>query len=172
MACTISLATHFTSDELKTRYQRSKDPVESRRWHLLWLVSQQWYLIDAAASVGVSYSYARKVVHAYNSDGLSAIANGRRGRVVSSRALLDETGQQELDQALQSPPPDGGLWSGLKVAQWIAQKTGRAHVHPQRGWDYLRRLGYSRQRPRPRHGRADRDAQAAFKKTSRAECSN
>jgi Transposase and inactivated derivatives len=166
MARTISLANHFTSDELKTRYQRSTDPVESRRWHLLWLVSQQRYLIDAAACVGVSYSYARKVVHAYNSDGLSAIANRRRGRIVPSRALLDETGQQELEQALQSPPRDGGLWSGPKVAHWIAQKTGRAHVHPQRGWDYLRRLGYSRQRPRPCHAKADPAAQEAFKKTS------
>lgn len=172
MARTISLAPHLTSDELKTRYQRSKDPVESRRWHLLWLVSQQWYLIDAAASVGVSYSYARQVVRAYNNDGLSAIANGRRGRVVRSRALLDQQGQQELEQALQSPPADGGLWSGPKVAQWIAQKTGRAHVYPQRGWDYLKRLGYSAQRPRPRHARADRAAQEAFKKTCRAGWSN
>lgn len=172
MARTISLATHFTSDELKARYQSSPDPVESRRWHLLWLVSQRWYLLDAAASVGVSYSYARRIVHAYNKGGLKAIVNRRRGRVVSSRALLDEQGQRELDQALQSPPADGGLWNGPKVAQWIAQKTGRAQVHPQRGWDYLKRLNYSGQRPRPRHAEADLAAQEAFKKTCLCSLSN
>jgi transposase len=172
MARTISLANHFTSDELKAHYQRSTDPVESRRWHLLWLVSQQHYLIDAAACVGVSYSYARKVVRTYNRDGRSAIANRRYGRVVRSRALLDHQAQQELEQALQSPPADGGQWSGPKVAQWIAQKTGRAHVHPQRGWDYLKRLGYSLQRPRPRHAKADSAAQEAFKKTCRDGWSN
>ena len=165
MTRTISLVAHVSSEELKTRYQHSSDPVESRRWHLLWLVSQEWYIIDAAASVGVSYSYARKIVQTYNRDGVRAVINGRRGRVVSSRALLDEQGKQELEQALQSPPADGGLWNGPKVAQWIAQKIGRAQVHPQRGWDYLQRLGYSGRRPRPCHAQADLAAQEAFKKT-------
>jgi len=55
--------------------------------------------------------------------------------------LLTLAQQQELKEALQSPPPDGGAWSGPKVAEWIAQKTGRQHVWPQRGWDYLKRLG-------------------------------
>jgi transposase len=172
MARTIPLANHFSSDELKVRYQSSTDPVESRRWHLLWLLSQQWYLLDAAASVGVSYSYARQIVHAYNQNSLEAIVNRRRGRLVSSRALLDETQQQELDYALQSTPADGGVWNGPKVAQWIAQKTGRSQVHPQRGWDYLKRLGYSGQRPRPHHAQADEAAQEAFKKTCPCESSN
>lgn len=165
MGRTITLKPHLSHEELKARYQSSRDPVESRRWHLLWLVSQQWYLLDAADSVGVSYSYARKVVYAYNRDGIGSITNRRRGRQMPSRALLSAEQQAELDQALQSPAPDGGQWSGPKVAQWIAQKTGRAQVHPQRGWDYLKRLNYSLQRPRPRHAKADAAVQTAFKKT-------
>lgn len=168
----ITLVNHLLSEELKTRYQRSTDPVESRRWHLLWLVSQQWYLLDAAASVGVSYSYARKVVYTYNQDGVSAMTNRRRGRQMTRRALLSAEQQAELDQALQAQSPDGGVWTGPKVAQWIAQKTGRDSVYPQRGWDYLQRLNYSRQRPRPRHANADEVAQIAFKKTCPNESSN
>ena len=117
MGRTITLKNHLSSEELKARYQSSSDSVESRRWHLLWLVSQRWYLLDAAESVGVSYSYARKVVYAYNQAGVATIANRRRGRSMSSRALLSTAQQEELDQALQSPPADGGLWSGPKVAQ-------------------------------------------------------
>jgi transposase len=172
MGRTITLEKHLSDEELKTRYQSSTDPIESRRWHLLWLVSQRWYLLDAAASVGVSYSYARKVVYAYNQDGVAAIINRRCGRQMSRRALLNAAQQEELDQALQSPPADGGLWSGPKVAQWIAKTTGRAHVHPQRGWDYLQRLHYSGQHPRPRHANADEDAQTAFKKTCPTELSS
>lgn len=168
----ITLENHLSSEELKARYQSSTDPVESRRRHLLWLVSQRWYLFDAAASVGVSYSYARKVVYAYNQDGVEMLVNRRRGRQMSSRALLSAAQQEELDQALQSPPADGGLWSGPKVAPWIAKKTGRARVDPQRGWDYLQRLNYSGQRPRPRHANADQAAQTAFKKTCHAELSS
>jgi hypothetical protein len=33
------LEKHLTSSELKSRYQLRKDKVESRRWHLLWLVT-------------------------------------------------------------------------------------------------------------------------------------
>jgi molybdenum-dependent DNA-binding transcriptional regulator ModE len=84
MGRTITLKNHLSSEELKVRYQSIADPVESRRWHLLWLVSQQWYLVDAAASVGVSYSYARKVIYAYNQDGVETIVNRRRGRQMSS----------------------------------------------------------------------------------------
>ncbi|MBC7972231.1 MAG: hypothetical protein H7Z11_19235 [Verrucomicrobia bacterium] len=50
MGHTITLANHLKSEELKARYQGSTDLVESRRWHLLWLVSQQWYLLDATPS--------------------------------------------------------------------------------------------------------------------------
>jgi transposase len=172
MGRTITLAKYLSCEELKTRYQNSSDRVESRRWHLLWLVAQRWYLLDAAESVGVSYSYARKVVYAYNRDGVEAIRNGRQGRQMRSRALLSATEQEELDQVLQEPPEEGGIWNGPKVARWIAKKTGRQQVHPQRGWDYLRRLNYSGQRPRPRHVKADEEAQTAFKKTCRTELSN
>lgn len=115
--------------------------------------------------MGVSYSYARKVIYAYNREGVATMTNRRRGRQMTSRALLNADQQAELDHALQSPSLDGGLWSGPKVAQWIAQKTGRAQVHPQRGWDYLQQLNYSGQRPRPRHALADEAAQTDFKKT-------
>lgn len=120
-------------------------------------------MLDAAESVGVSYSYARKVVRSYNQDGAKTIFNRRKGREMTSRALLSKTQQEELDQALQQPAPDGGIWSGPKVAQWTAHKTGRSQVHSQRGWDYLQSLRYSGQRPHPRHANADEEAQVAFK---------
>ena len=50
------------------------------------------------------------------------------------------------------------------MACWIAGVTGRTKVAPQRGWDYLQKLGFSLRRPRPRHAKADDAAQAAFKK--------
>jgi transposase len=37
-------------------------------------------------------------------------------------------------------------------------------VDPARGWEWMRRLGFTPQRPRPRETRADPAAQAAFKK--------
>jgi hypothetical protein len=67
---------------------------------------------------------------------------------------------------LSTPPADGGLCTGPEVAAWMAIRLGRK-VWPQRGWDYLRKLGYSAQVPRPRHAKAaGPEEQAAYKKSS------
>jgi hypothetical protein len=34
----------------------------------------------------------------------------------------------------REPPPDGGLWSSRKVADWMAAELGLISVAPQRGW--------------------------------------
>jgi len=48
----------------------------------------------------------------------------------------------------------------------MAARLGLEGVHAQRGWDYLRRLEWRPQMPRPRHpAAADPAAQAAFPKT-------
>jgi len=36
------LADHLSTDELKDGYRKTKDPVESRRWHFLWKISLGW----------------------------------------------------------------------------------------------------------------------------------
>src|SRR5947209_8665723 len=70
-----------------------------------------------------------------------------------------------LRAALAEPPAGGGLWTGPKVATWMAARLGR-EVWPQRGWDYLEKLGHSAQRPRPRHAEAaSPEEQAAHKKS-------
>src|SRR3712207_9040669 len=69
-----------------------------------------------------------------------------------------------LAERVMAPPEDGGLWSGPKVAAWMAARLGLARVHPQRGWEALKRIGWSIQAPRPRHARAATpEARAAFK---------
>jgi hypothetical protein len=77
---------YLTSKELKTRYLCSSDRVESRRWHLLWLVSQQWTIHQASQVIGLNYDYAKEIVKAYNQQGEKAIANRRRQR--TTRQLM------------------------------------------------------------------------------------
>ena len=157
-------ADHLSSEELKQRYRDSTDPIESRRYHLVWLVQQGWSLKKAAKVVGLNYDYAQEVLKAYNQEGESALRNRLKDlRPPGVPPLLNQQQQEKLRQRLQEPPDDGGVWTGPKVAQWIAQQTGREQVWPQRGWDYLKRLGFSWQRPRPRHTNSDPQAQEAFK---------
>ncbi|MBE9062999.1 helix-turn-helix domain-containing protein [cf. Phormidesmis sp. LEGE 11477] len=77
----IFLADHLTTYELKSRYQSSKDIVELRRWHLLWLVAEGWTLTDAAGIVALNYHYAREIVQSYNKLGAAGVRNRRKDSV-------------------------------------------------------------------------------------------
>jgi transposase len=127
-------------------------------------VSQQWTIKEAAAAIGLNYDYAKKIVRNYNQQGETAMVNGcknvkaRRGKPLLSAAQIEE-----LRECLKTPPPDKGIWTGPKVAEWIAQKTGKEKVWPQRGWEYLKKCRYSLQLPRPHHQKAYKDKQEEFK---------
>ena len=125
---------HFSSAELKTRYLSTLDKVERRRWHLLWLVSEQWTIKQAAKAVGINYDYALEIVKTYNKQGDEAVRNRHKGRKPNrEKALLDETQLAQLRECLKKPPADQGIWTGPKVAQWIAQKTRREKIWPNEG---------------------------------------
>ena len=162
----LKLENHYSSEELKERYRSTPDPVESRRWHLVWLVSTEHTLTSAAQVVGLNYDYAREIVSSYNADQAEGLRNRRKDKRPQGggKALLNAGQREELKQKLLSPPEDGGLWSGPKVAKEMAKMLGREKVWPQRGWDYLKLLGYSHQRPRPRHAKASVVEQESFKK--------
>ena len=137
----VRLADHLTVEELKANYLAADDRVEARRWHLLHLVGMKCTIKQAAEIVCLNYDYAKEIVRKYNATGPQAIKNQRKHRKKKqNRALLSLEQQQELRQLLQKPAPDGKSWTGKKVAQWIAFKTGRQQVWPQRGWEYLKRL--------------------------------
>ena len=105
----------------------------------------------------------------YNAFGPEALGDQRRrnGRPPSPPNLLSEAVLSALARRVRTPPEDGGVWSGPKVAAWIARHLGLTQVHPQRGWEALRRIGWSPQAPRPRHARAaGPEEQAAFKRGS------
>jgi transposase len=163
-----AVAAHLSADELAARYRGARDPVERTRWQMIWLLSCGRSLKEVAAVTGFSSRWIREVVKHYNAAGAPALAD-QRHRNTGAVPLLDAAGRQALDDALQKPPPDGGLWTGRKVAQWIAEHLGRSPgaIPPKRGWVYLRRLDYTPRVPRPRHAKAaDPAAQAAFQKRS------
>ena len=115
--------------------------------------------------LGYTARWVRTIVQRWNQAGESGIGD-RRLQLPGAPCLLTREHQQELDHALDQPPADGGLWSGPKVAAWMAERLGRP-VDPRRGWDYLQRLGRSTRVPRPQHEQSDAATQQAFKKTAR-----
>ncbi len=166
MPKTAYLANHFSSSELKEKYLKSRDSVEARRWHLLWKVSQGWTIKNSAIAVGYSYPYAQKIINRYNlhrEEGVRNRKNKTSNHVRGKKRLLSQSQLEKLTRAIKKKPPDGGIWTGTKVARWIETETGREKVWNQRGWDYLKKCKYSWQSPRPAHKKADLLEQEIFK---------
>ena len=91
-----------------------------------------------------------------------AVDGAQRHANPGAQLLLSPALQAALDQALDGPAPDGGLWTSAKVAAWISAQLHRP-VHVTRGWEWLQRLGRRPRVPRPRHAKADPTEPAAFK---------
>src|SRR5215469_13604770 len=161
----VTVQTELTTEELHTRYRSAPHPVERTHWHILWLLKEGHTPYEIASLLGYTARWVCTIVQRWNQAGEPGIRE-RRLTLPGAPPLLTSEQQQELDHVLDQPPPDGGLWSGPKVAAWMAQRLGRP-VDPRRGWDYLQRLGRSTRVPRPQHEQSDAATQQAFKKTAR-----
>ena len=167
MPKTLRLEEHLTDEELGRRYRKAKNPVLRSHYQIVWLLSGGKTTREVVEATGYSTNWVRQVARRYNEGGPEGLGDRRhRNRGGADRALLDPAQREELRQALEEPPEDGGLWSGRRVAEWIEGKTGRRCVRAQRGWEYLRRLGHTPQVPRPANAEADPEEQEAFKKSS------
>ncbi|MBN9522108.1 winged helix-turn-helix domain-containing protein [bacterium] len=110
------------------------------RWQVLWLVTRPAQPLSATAaakSVGFTPAWGRAILKRYN----------------GSDPLLSTEQRAELFAALQAEPPDGGLWSGPKVAAFVKDRFG-VEVWPRTGWQWLKNLGFRLVVPRPRHPKA------------------
>ena len=159
------------SKRLEGLYRKATDPVERTHLFMVWRMSLGDSIGEVAETTGYSRKWATEIARRYETEGLEGLGDRRRhsNPGAKERALLDKTGEAELLEAVQSPPPaslGGGMWSGPKVARWIAQRNGLQEVHVQRGFEYLRKVRYSPQVPRPENASAESSEKEAFKKVS------
>src|ERR687896_1817963 len=154
---------HLPIQALEARYRAARDATEARHTQAIWLLAQGRTFLEVAEVLAFAPRWVEELAARYNASGPEALGDRRRrnGRAAS---LLTEDVLAALAERLKEPPEDGGLWSGPEVAAWMARHLGLAAVHPQRGWEALKRLEWSVQAPRPRHARAATPEQrAAFK---------
>ncbi len=150
---------HLSVAELGARFRAAQTVAEARHTQAIWLLAQGRAVVEVAGVLALTPRWVEALAARYNAHGPAALGDGRRRNGRAPSVLTEAV----LAGRLREPPEDGGLWSGPKVAAWMARHLKLARVHPQRGWEALKRLGWSVQTPRPRHPRAaDPEARAAF----------
>lgn len=164
MSRRIELQPHLSTQELYERYRACRQPNEKARWRALYLISRGTLAAEAARRAGRTSGWVTQLTQRYNERGAEAVPD-QRGEARPGPRPRVEAVAAELDAALRSPAPDGGLWTAPKVAAWIEQRTGEP-MHETTAWRAMRRLGFTLQVPRPRHARAAPEReQARFKKS-------
>jgi len=162
----IPFVRHRTVNQVRAKYRACRHPVEKVRWHAVWLLArtdQARTPAQVAGLVGLSDVTVRAVLHRWNASGPDGLADGRKGN--GSEPKLNPRRRDALFAALHGRPPDGGLWTGPKVARYVRDRWG-VRVGPVTGWRWLRDLGFTLQAPRPAHPRAaGRAARRRWKKT-------
>ena len=162
----VQVAEHLSVAELQAGYRGSKDATLARHYQVIWLLAQGRRCAEAARLTGFVRRWVEELLVRYNRFGPSSLGDRRRGNGAKATVLTPEV-LAMLRERLKSPPDDGGVWTAKKVAAVIAAELGLARVAEQRGWEALRAIGWTIQRPRPRHARAATpEEQAAFKKSS------
>src|SRR5436305_1884321 len=157
---------HLTADRVRAEYRACRHPIEKVRRHAIRLLLRADGPRTPARvgePVGLSVITVRDVLHRWNDHGPGGLADCRKGN--GSEPKLAPTRRAELLAGLGERPPDGGAWSGPKVARYAADRWD-VRVCPQTGWVWPRELGFTLQVPRPaRPNAADAPTRARWKKT-------
>ena len=151
---------HLSVTELEERYRAARDVTEARHTQAIWLLAQGRTVLDVAGVLAFTPRWVEELAARHNARGPDALGDQRRrnGRAAS---VLTEAVLAALSERLREPPENGGRWTAPKVALWMARQLGVERVHPQRGWEALKRVRWSIQTPRPRHPRAATPEQRA-----------
>src|SRR3954468_20649710 len=158
------VADHLSVEDLEARFRSAQDPTATRHFQVIWLLARGHTIADVAAVTSFVPRWIEQLLARYNAHGPEALGDLRR-RNGSAPSVLRPELLARLPERLATPPSDGGLWTGPKVAglvggglgacpkggAWIAGELGLAWVFPQRGWEALKAINWSVQKPRPRH---------------------
>jgi hypothetical protein len=138
----LPIAPHLTPEDIAGRYRACRSGLEKTHWQILWLLTRSDpppTPTAVAAQVGLTPSWVRTVLERWNADGPGGLAD-RRAAANGGRPKLTAQQRAELHDTPRGPPPDGGLWTGPKVAAHVRDRWGVA-VCKQTVWGWLTRLG-------------------------------
>ena len=161
----LSLSQHLSTQELLDRYRNATNVIEKSHYQIIWLLSTGKTPKQVAGMTGYSQTWVYQLINRYNQQGHEGLGDLRASNP-GKEPLLNDVQQAQLHQVLTSPAPDGGLWNGRKVAEWMSEVTGKK-ISRIRGWEYLKQMEYTLKVPRPEHQEISLQEQFGWKKAVR-----
>lgn len=160
----ITVTEHSNIAELEQLYKQATDGIESRQFQIIWLLAQGKKTEEVEEITRYSRTWIYALAKRCNQLGVAGLGDHRHENQ-GAKALIGDVEQAQLWQVLQENAPDGGLWNGHQVADWLTALTGR-QISRHRGWEILRQMTFRLRIPRPSHTCSEESEQLAWKKNS------
>ncbi len=154
----IDWAAEDTADALHKQYRTERVPEVRTRLPALWLVRQGQGPTAVAAAVGVSRNSVQQWLRWYREGGLAEVRSHRRGGHGTPSSLTPDQERQVAAAATT-----GVFATAQEVRDWIEEQFGVVYTVGSM-YTLLPRLGIRRKVPRPRHTKADAQAQETWQK--------
>lgn len=158
----VSINPHLDPQTLYSLYRSSSDGISRSHYQIIWLITDGKTVAEVSLITGYSCNWIYQLVRRYNQLGVEALEDQRKNNG-GQNSLLTDVEQAQLWQVLSFPAPDGGLWNGRKVADWLSELTGKK-ISRYRGWEILKQMSFRLRVPRPRHQKANWEEQNEWKK--------
>ncbi len=158
-------ANHLTAEQIKEKLKETKDVVHFQRWLIVYnaLVAPR-QASEIAAVLAVSTSLVHKVIFLYNREGPKALETQIPGGRYHATLTLQE--EETFLAPFFARAEAGELATIKEIHQAFESHVGKA-VHATTIYRLLDRHRWRKLMPRPRHPKADLQAQEHFKKTIR-----
>jgi len=164
MSVTKAMA-HFSVEEVKKRMDESERPLYRKRWHIVYhaLVAPST-AESIAVHCGVSIHVVHKLISRYNRYGLTAIETAGKGGRRREHLSLEQ--ERQVLESFVEQAKQGEVVVIADIHHAYETAVGHA-VAESTVYRLLKRHGWRKLTPQPRHPDASKQVQEAYKKTSR-----
>jgi transposase len=165
MARITRAAPHLSAEELKTRLKLDPRPLCRQRWLIIYnALVEPREATEIAKHTGTTVAMVHQVIARYNRLGVAAVETpGKGGR---RRQYLTWEEEQAFLAPFFTRAERGAIATAGEIQRAFEAQVGH-EVHKSTISRLLNRHGWRKPVPRPVHPKANPEAQAQFKKTSR-----
>ena len=161
MSRQLTLQTSLTPDELARIAKKEPNPRVRQRLLAVRLVVMGNTVPQAAKAVGLKQRQSRNWIHRFNAEGVNGLRDRPRpGQPVKLPRQKEQAFRERIEKGAGQKDPTRNL--RVKDIQRILREEFGADYCLGGTYFLLHRLGFSSLVPRPRHSKADPQAQAEF----------
>lgn len=161
----LTVHTSLTPDDLARIAKKEPNPRVRQRLLVIRLVTMGNTVPQAAKAVGLKQRQSRNWIHRFNAEGLDGLRDRLRpGQPVKLPRQKEQAFRERITKGARQNDPTRNL--RVQDIQRILREEFGAHYGLGGTYFLLHRLGFSSLVPRPRHPKADQQAQTLFKKNT------